>query len=240
MKKELKIENQNLQSQTSKFLVCENQKVGLLGGKIQSSSLLSDERGITTTDFLFSMMFAISMIMVTLALTFTLSMMEITQYITYSAARAMSAAQETSDLQIEKAKSKFNYLSQSHPAFKNLYAGSWFSLSVPEIRSGTSGGGGSKNFETDYPSSGLSSEFKYMHGVRATLTAKVLEINVPFIGSLAPENGGFSARLVSIMLRESSFQECRDWMSARFQKLFNEQTLKNGSAPPVAWEDNGC
>lgn len=204
-------------------------------------NVLGNERGITTTDFLFSMMFAVSMILVTLALTFTLSMMEITQYLTYSAARAMAAAQETSEAQSAKAKTKFNALKNS-AAFKNLYTGNWFTLSEPEIRSGSATSSGPKNFDNDYPGAGRDTNRPIMQGVRTTLTAKVLEINIPFVGSLAPDEGGFSARLVSMLIRESSFSECRDWMKARFLKLQQDQKIKpsGNTAAAIAWEDNGC
>jgi hypothetical protein len=203
--------------------------------------IIDNQRGITTTDFLFSMLFSVAMILLTLGLTFTLSVMEITQYLTYSAARAMAAAQENPEKQVAKAKSKFDSL-KNNPAFKNLYAGNWFTLSEPEIRWGSTRRLGQKNFQDDYPGKGSDTNREIFQGVRVTLTAKVLEMNIPFVGSLAPDEGGFSARLVSMLIREPTFEECRDWMKERFNELQRKQKLKpaGGTPPAVAWEDNGC
>ena len=180
------------------------------------------------------------MTLITFALTFTLSTVEIVQYAAFSASRAHSAGNFDINAQKKAAQLKYDQL-MDQSAFSNLFKNGWFTVSKSadlEIRSGNGDDFGKNYSDGTYA-------FKF-HGVRTTFTAKILEMQLPFFGKIQPdEDDGFKARLTGFLIRETSQKECYDFMEARKDKLWEydgqgrfAKFRKSSAVTP--WEDNGC
>jgi hypothetical protein len=200
---------------------------------------LGSSGGFVTTEFLFAIVIAFGMTLVTFALTFTLSTVEIAQYATFSSSRAHAAGNFDIDSQKKAARMKYSDLLEKS-AFSNLFQNGWFSVSKSadiEILSGSDG-----NFGRDY-----SSDTRKFEGVRTTFTAKILEMQLPFLGKIQPDDDkGFRARLTGFLIREPSQKECLDYMEARKEKLWDYDgqgrfsKFRKNSTIATPWEDNGC
>jgi hypothetical protein len=196
-----------------------------------------NERGFITVEFLFAIVIAFGMSAIVFALTFTLSTVEVGQYIVFSTARAHAAANFDKAAQADAAKAKYSAL-LSDKGLASLFSNGWFTLSKVsdlEIRQGDG-----DNFNKDYDSDSRGD----LQGVRTTFTAKILELRLPLIGAITPDNGSFSAKLTGILIREPTQQECEQYMDQRAQELWNIgegrfQTYRKGEVP-TPWEDNGC
>lgn len=202
----------------------------------------SDNGGFTTVEFLFAIVIAFGLTMLTFAMTTTLSVVEMTQYIVYSASRAHAAANFDVDAQQKTARDKYNSLINS-TAMAPLYQNGWFQISTAnqlDIRSGDG-----RNFEREY---GGANPMKNLQGVRANLRVKILEMRWPLLGSIKPEDDGvgFSTKVNAILIREVSHTECQNYMEQRKDQLwtFDGQNrfvrFKKTAAIPTPWEDNGC
>lgn len=92
-----------------------------------------NESGQITIDFLFALILTLGFFVLLFTMTFTLTVVEIAQYITFSAARAMSASNKDPTVQVEVARRKYgSLLAEGSPA-RSLFQGGWYSLSSPEI-----------------------------------------------------------------------------------------------------------
>jgi hypothetical protein len=202
----------------------------------------SNQRGFTTVEFLFAFVIAFGLTMLTFALTTTLSIVEMTQYIVYSASRAHSAANYDVDAQQEAARQKYASLVNS-ATMAPLYQNGWFEVSAAnqlDIRSGDG-----RNFEREY---GGNNPRKNLQGVRTNLRVKILEMQWPLIGSVKPEDedAGFITRINAILIREVSHSECLQYMEQRKNDMwtFDGQNrfvrFRRTADLPTPWEDNGC
>jgi hypothetical protein len=201
----------------------------------------NNQQGFITTEFLFAIIIAFGMTLITFSMTFTLSVVELAQYAVFSTSRAHAAANFDVESQRKEAILRYRSLVYSK-GLKSLLGNpeGFFELSKDtelDIRSGNG-----KNFEADYsPKSSRNS----MQGVRATFVAKILETNWPLLGKITPSDDGFEARLTAILIREPSQRECLDYMNEREDYLWifdggnRFAPFKKSDLPP-AWEDNGC
>jgi hypothetical protein len=200
---------------------------------------MMNDKGFVTSEFLIAVTIAFGMTIITFAMTFTLSTVEVVQYIVYSTSRAHAAGNFDVTAQKEEARRKYQKLI-ADPVFAPLFANEWFEISPAaqlEIRSGNG-----ENFENDY---GVSAR-KNLQGVRTTLKANLLEQHLPLVGNITPEDDGFKTRINAILLREVSFAECSSFMESRMAALKamgngRFSSLGNSTASlPTLWEDNGC
>ncbi len=202
---------------------------------------MTNQKGFVTTEFLIAIAIAFGLTILTFAMTFTLSTVEVVQYLVYSASRAHAAGNLNVAAQKSAAQAKYEQL-KSSVALKPLFNGNWFEISDSrnlEIRSGNG-----DNFEKDYPSADGANK-PNMQGVRTSFTAKILEMRWPFIGSVTPEDGGFTTRLNAIIIREVSHEECVNYMKERVNALWGmdgrfSKFRKTSSDFATPWEDNGC
>lgn len=198
---------------------------------------MNNQAGIITIDFLFAIVIAFGMSAILFAMTFTLTVVEISQYIVFSAARTHAAASLNIEEQKSAGRQKYGSLISS-PAFKALYSNGWFEISPKdslEIRSGYG-----ESFKDDYP--GTTQNRPAFTGIRTTLVAKMLDMKLPLIGKTSDDEGGFSTKIVSILIREPTQTECQKHIADRFSKINQLDTrfssYSNGTYTPV--EDNGC
>ncbi len=203
---------------------------------------INAQSGIITLDFMFAIVIVFGISGIFFALTYTLTVVELTQYIVFSTARAHSAGNLTIDSQIAAAKSKYTSL-VTNPLIKSIYRNGWFELAAPdalEIRSGA-GGQGQPSFSSDYSNGANRPSFS---GVRTILNAKIMHFKIPFVGATSPEDDSFKTKVLTIMLREPSQAECKSFMVERREAIRNlDPRFLNYPKKQEAFipmEDNGC
>ena len=195
-------------------------------------NILKNERGILTLDFMFALVIAFGFTTIFFALSLTLSMVEVTQYISFAAARCYAGAHETVGAQQALAQNKYKQL-MTIPVFKTLFATGWFTLGQPTIG----------DFNSEYPQGSESADSATFIGARIKFTAKVLDVRLPFLGSTAGDSNTGVANISTYLMREVSTTECRETFARnRFVKLKAlaaeyKGTPSQGSA---LMPDNGC
>src|ERR1700761_4302146 len=90
--------------------------------------MITNQNGQMTIDFIFGLVLMAGFAAVLFALSFTLSVSEIAQYITFATARNYYAANFAPQDQVTAAKAKYAAL-VGNKAIKPLFQGTWFSLS---------------------------------------------------------------------------------------------------------------
>ena len=195
---------------------------------------MKSQRGSITIDFLFSFILVMGFSAILFALTFTLSVVEITQYITYASARNYMASHLTKELQKDLANKKLNQL-LSHPTPAPLFAGSWFEVNSPFI--------GLNEEYVEQPVDNYS-----FQGTHINLNAKMLDFHIPFFGSTASDQGqGFHTTIGSYLGRESSIRECIKltqnrwvWIQSIHSDYSNGAYLRASDQSYGVVTDNGC
>ena len=208
-----------------------------------SAGLLRSSGGFLAADFLFSLVISCGLCVVFFCLAFTLSMVEVGQYIAYSVSRSHMAGHKTQDDQEKAAKAKFASL-QKNKVLSPLFTNGWFEISNLDIRGAGKGG---KDFSDRYPKERDAIVGVPQVGIRLSFEAKMLDIKVPFLGGTDPEKKGFTAFLTGLMIREPSAEECRKQIKEdRYKAIMNLDprfTRAIGRASEsqyVPMEDNGC
>jgi hypothetical protein len=172
---------------------------------------------------------------------FTLSVVSVTQYVTFAAARNYSAAHLDKQQQLARAEAKFDELI-GNKIFKPLYKNGWFALGTPFTGDQTTVVPG-----YDTATQGVN-EF---WGTGVDFTAKILDFHIPFFGDSAPDSdgsgSGFKTYIGSYLGREPTADECLQFTAQRWQAIRNLQ-VQNGAAYsqgtstqgyfPIA--DDGC
>ncbi|MEI7973387.1 MAG: hypothetical protein WCH11_03370 [Bdellovibrio sp.] len=201
---------------------------------------MKPQSGQITIEFLFSLILALGMFSLLFAISFTLTMVEITQYVVFSSTRAMIAANLDPETQTEVARQKYEQLvgRPSSPAH-SLFNGSWFRLSSSrelDIRTGVN-----RDFSSDL--AGGRDSKNIFTGVSTLLSSQLLNINIPFLGSTSGgDDNAFSTRVNTILIREPSQKECFTWYSERAQALLEVPSSRGFYKPDqlLRMEDNGC
>lgn len=220
---------------------------------------LKNQRGMLSVDFLFAITIAAGMIMMLFAFTVTLSMLEIGQYIAFSTARSYSVAHQDQNRQTAIARSKFESFTKSanFPKLSPLLSNGWFEIDQKslDIRGGGQGSAGSGgltfNEEYGYEGNGLPQE-----GIRFKLKAKILKMNIPFMGSIDNDDD-FGTYITGFIFREPTADECNKSMavnirysaikaldsSNRFSRAISNVQAYGGHPGDRDYfplEDNGC
>ncbi len=203
---------------------------------------ISGEQGIITLDFIFAFTLVMGMTIIFLGLTLSLTVSEVVQYISFSAARSYMASNFNRDAQYQEAEQKYQNLI-SDPAVKTLFSGSWFSIDG-KLSPGKDVG----NFNSVYNPSD-DDRSNTFEGVRLSFDAKVLQYNLPLFGSTYTNGDGFTCFIGSYLMREPTQSECEAFNKQRYARLLNlqdstGQIYAGGTAK--AWvgyfviSDNGC
>lgn len=205
--------------------------------------ILKKQNGMISLDFLFAFVLVMTFGSILFALSFTLSIADITQYVTYSAARNYAPSHLNQSRQESIALQKYNELI-NHPVLKRIYTNGWYQIEFPPVIGDVS------QAIPEYQQPGGSPN-KFI-GVGTSFIARVLEFSVPFFGSTNPESDGtgasFSTFIGSYLGRESTTEECLQFTSQRWNAIRNiPQT--SGAAPYstntsnngyFTYDDNGC
>jgi hypothetical protein len=211
------------------------------------NSHLKSNSGMVTTDFIFSF-FLVSLFTAFLfAMCFSFTVIEVVQYISFSATRAALPSNKNFERQRERAERKASALIND-PILTTLLKNGWFNVTIKDMRLGKDA---SDYYSSEYkmePIGGASPVPFYVPaaGVRLNLEAKILQMNLGPLGKIESETGnGFSLTLGSLMFREPSQKECSDMIRARYQKILNldskySSIASKGAASAVPMEDTGC
>lgn len=205
---------------------------------------IDDESGVITVDFMFAIITAGAFTALLFSMSYALCVVEVTQYVMFSTARAYIASNKDYSAQTEAARLKYTNLTVGNGPIASLYATSWFTLSKPDqldIRGGY--GGGDKQFSEDLAGGSDAENRNWFQGVSTELTLGILAFSVPGLGATYEnDESDFKTRVNAILIRESTQQECRDFIEARRAAIGRLSSGGRYYQPSayVPMEDNGC
>lgn len=201
------------------------------------SKFLGNERGLLSVDYLFSFVMVFGFTLLLLAISLSLSVVEVAQYISFSAARAYYASHFDEQKQKALGQAKLNEL-LSHQAVKALYQKSGlFTITQKRVDR--------HDDKWQLKQSDRDEEINLFQGAELELNLKALNFSLPGLGSTSREGQGFKARVASYLSREPTYQECRDFIQQRWQKIqhaiVQDQNIKFITPPHYTGIiDNGC
>ncbi len=198
---------------------------------------LCGDKGLITLDFLFAFILVMGFAGLLFALTITLTMVEITQYITYASARNYMTSHEDEGRQREMAVEKFNQLA-SHHVIAPMFSNDWFELDTPLV-------GLDNSWQQDVPI-----EQYLFRGTSVNFIAHMLDFNIPFFGSTASDStqgGGFRTTIGSYLGIEVPVENCVEFARHRWDwiKTLSPDYVQvdNAASAGVGYRlitDNGC
>lgn len=207
--------------------------------------MIRSQRGALTIDFLFAFVLIMTFSILLFALTMTLTVAEMTQYITFASARNYFAAHESEIEQSKLGSLKYKQLTENN-AFAPLYTNGWFIIEkAPKI------GALSKTVFNQYQQPGPEDPDLFW-GVATDFTAKILDFKAPLFGSTSPDGdgsgSGFKTVLASYLGREPTSNECYNFNINRW-RVIRTLDIPSGAAPYSTGtsdgsyfvvSDNGC
>jgi hypothetical protein len=184
-----------------------------------ASSVIKNERGILTLDFIFAMLLGMGFTIVFFALTLTLSLVEVTQYLSFAVARTSWAAHETRSQQLQIGNAKYSELI-SKPVFRTLFTQGWFKLPAqPDF------GDPARGFNAEYQPAAENDNDTFF-GARLRIEATILNIKLPMLGSSKTNPQTGVANVQTFLGREVTTFECREQFNR--QRWANILTLPGG------------
>ncbi|MEO0336109.1 MAG: hypothetical protein AAF202_06935 [Pseudomonadota bacterium] len=208
--------------------------------------ILNNERGSLAIDFIFAFVLIFGFVTLLFSIALTLTAVEMTQYMTFAAARKYHASHINEDKQREVALAKYQEI-YNDDAYRMLTQGSWFEVFenpfIGDVTQNPSGG------LSDYDQGGSPNLF---HGVVTLFTAKVLSFGLGSFGSTAPDDdpgdgSSFATHIGSYLGREPTSSECNAFNADRWRAI-RDLTVNGGAAYStgtseaayVVISDNGC
>lgn len=201
----------------------------------------NNQKGFMTVDFIFAFVLVMGFFVIMFTLTMTLTVVEVTQYITFASARSYSVSHINEARQREEGFNKFKQLTEN-PVLQPLFTNGWFEidLTTPII-------GDVSDIKTDYGKQPFG--INLFRGTGTNFKAKILDFRVPFFGSTTNESEGegFKTFIGSYLSREVTFGECRNFNNGRWDAI--KAIPVDGAAPYSSVQqqnsyasisDNGC
>jgi hypothetical protein len=210
---------------------------------------MKNQSGQVTIDFLFASVLILSVTTLMMALTIALSLSEILQYVSYSAARSYFAGDETESDQMTAAEKKASSLvSKGLPFLHNAIASKWIIITGGAINPGNPRAKNYNNYADSLgvPSQGERTQFT---GYQIKFQIPILGLKLPLLGpAIAPPDGqnGFSATVSSMLMREPSHSECVQYMNQIYDTLKNRNSTFGTTSSHTSLTtfsailDNGC
>jgi hypothetical protein len=189
--------------------------------------LIRNQTGSLALDFIFAftLIFGFTLIMFAFALTLTAA--EMTQYLTYTSARAYFASHFNLEEQRQMAGKKYDSLMQQQ-GYSFLSNSSWFLVGSRFI--GNMENNPSPEF-AGYKVKG--DEPNRFHGVSVSFIAKILSMSSPFFGTTDPDGDGtgstFTTHIGSYLGREPTMEECFNFNKERW-KFIRKLSVTGGGA----------
>lgn len=205
---------------------------------------LNNTSGFVTADFIFSFLLATMMTVLLFAMCFSFTIVEISQYIAFSSTRAAIPARKNYAEQRARIDTQYQRLT-TNPVLSPLLTNGWFTLAIRDIRFNQTP---NDDYRDEYDRTGAI--LLPAAGIRLTLTAHILSLNLGPLGQIQSEEGdGFSLTLSSLLFREPSQEECQSIIQSRYQRILNLDSTTYtvlggvGTSGPGSYfpmEDNGC
>lgn len=196
--------------------------------------IITNQRGLITLDFVFALVLVFAFTAILFTVSLTLSVVEITQYMTFAASRNYFAGHLTKQRQEELGTAKFKQLENAGP-LKPLFNNGWFELKDFKIGKGDV-----------YQAIQQDGDKFTFWGAGVFLRAPVLNFRVPFFGRTAEDaDSAFEAQITSWLAREPATAECYEFNESRM-KLIKQMDGNAYNHPSVsenayaAMSDNGC
>lgn len=213
----------------------------------KSSNPLLSNSGMVTADFIFSFLLSCMFTAFLFAMCFSFTVIEVVQYISYSATRAAIPSHKNFESQERRARAKVDSLVNNN-ILNTLLKNGWFNVTIKDIRLGQDA---SDFYGKEYGMDPIRGDspvefFVPASGVRLNLEAKILNMNLGPLGKIESETGnGFSLTIGSMLFREPSQKECMDLIRTRYQRILSLDPKYNsiaggavGTSFPM--EDTGC
>ncbi len=197
---------------------------------------MSNQQGALAVDFIFAftLIFGFTLILFSFAL--TLTAVEMTQYLTYTSARAYFASHLSEDKQSELASKKYNALMATE-GYSFLNKNSWFEIGHRHI--GNLEHHPDEEMKSYLPPSGNPNRFE---GVVVSFVARILSMSSPFFGSTEPSGDGtgstFVTRISSYLGREPTAEECKKFIENRWKQIRQLNVSGGGASYSTGTNDN--
>lgn len=206
--------------------------------------MIRSQRGFILPDFIFAIILTSAMSVLLFSISYSLVVVEVTQYVSFATSRAHMAGNKDPEQQKEKARRKYESLVTGRGEIASLYSNGWFEVAKRDgidIRGGATADG--RTFSDDLAGGSDLPTRNWFIGVSVPLTIRLMNFRFPLLGRTAEENeDGFKTRLNTMLIRDPSEKECRDFMDARgefLRQLPSAQVFYDPGAY-VPLEDNGC
>ncbi|MEC9283478.1 MAG: hypothetical protein VX642_12245 [Bdellovibrionota bacterium] len=194
-------------------------------------NILKDESGSIAVDFTFGLTLAIVSMGVFFAISLTLSMVELTQYVAFATSRTYHAGHLSQATQAARGDKKLRNLLSTEPFKTMLKESGWFEVKVEDSALG--------NYATEFNAADPRGR-DIFEGAKLTFTADILDMSFPIIGGNS--DGPFTTNVFSFLGREPSTQECMENFFKQKTNLIQGLGYTypvNASAISVV-PDNGC
>ncbi|MES2768551.1 MAG: hypothetical protein V4596_05330 [Bdellovibrionota bacterium] len=190
--------------------------------------MIKNQSGAIALDFIFALVLVLSMTLLLGVFSFSLSIIESVQYLTFSSSRAYFAGHISQAEQKKAAEKKFKELSATG-SYQKLLKKDWFNVTLDEV------GDSRKEYDA-------TDERDILEGVRTKIVVGLLELQIPLFGSTKGDNP-YETFVTSFLGRESSTEECMEMVNRRFKEILNLGPYSAGTVNPTAYvsfDDNGC
>ena len=215
---------------------------------IRGKTIFRSQKGFLTLQFMMGFVLVAFFMMLFAALSLTLAVSEMVQYMTFSASRALFLGHGTLEKQESQAREKYRALKTS-PGFGAFFQErlGWFVITDDLQRDQSMGL--NTHFAVEDGSPHL------FFGVWTPFQARMLALENPFFGTTTEDTQtAFQTRIGSYLGREPSVRECESFNSKRWEALSRlhgwppSVSLPQGADPQgsyrQAWDrlkgDNGC
>jgi hypothetical protein len=215
-------------------------------------------KGQVTIDFLFASVLVLSVATLLMALTIALSLSEVLQYVSFSAARSYFAADENENDQVIAAEIKAHLLlTNGLPFLRGALNNGWIKITGGPVGPDNPR---AKNYNSyaqnlgvpsqsvGSPVGGPSSHSQFT-GYQIKFEIPILGLKLPLLGqAVTPPDGqsGFQATVSSMLMREPTHSECVNYTNKSYDTIlrrnpaFGEATSHSTLKNFVAINDNGC
>lgn len=209
-------------------------------GKIlKKKHLIISRKGSLTVQFLLGFILILSFVMLFAAMTLTLAVSAVTQYITYAAARSLYLGHESKTYQYETAMEKYEML-MGKSAFERLFQPGLFKVKKASDLQKENGLGINGEFSV------TGSEPNLFFGVWTEFVPKVLEMETLW-GDTEEEEAFFETAIGSYLGREPASDECKAFIKKRWKFISNKLgplSVSWANDPASSYkeedDDNGC
>jgi hypothetical protein len=189
---------------------------------------MKNQSGAITLDFIFALVLVLSMTLLLGVFSFSLSVVESVQYLTFSSSRAYFAGHINPEEQRKAAEKKFNTLSTTG-SYRKLLKKDWFAVSVDKIGDSSEIYNGQEDRDI-------------FEGVRTKIVVGLLELQIPLFGSTKGDTP-FEAYITSFLGREPTSEECMSMVTERFNEILKLGSYTGGNVNASSYavfDDNGC